>query len=189
MNINGISTHFTKINLENLLRQFNIIALMETSLTPDTLSHVYNIPGYIFIHHDRVGKKEVGIGFYYWEYYSIKTLYPSPQPCSANPEFIITKIAINSTKLLFCVIYLLRDAFSLDHCFKKLLQCLPKYTHVVITGDHNTDISRTAPSSASLSDLISSKCLLSVSKKRTHHSMKPDRTPYMTWYLHRSWHW
>lgn len=119
INMNRISTHFSDIKVENNSRTFDILALTKTFLTPEFPTHIYNIPGYVLTNHDRIGKSGGGVGFYHRDHYIVETFATSLSQYSDDPELIITTI-IKKFILLFCVVYWLAGAFSLNNFFKIL---------------------------------------------------------------------
>lgn len=77
VNINRLSAQYHDLLPNTAQHNCDIIAITETFLTTNTLTHIYDIPGYNLVHHDRIEKEDSGVFIYYRNYFIIKVLRTS----------------------------------------------------------------------------------------------------------------
>lgn len=141
----------THINVENLLVHresfvnlfgngfFDVIAVTETFLKPEVLSTVYNIPGYVFIRHDRLGKEGGGIALFIKNIFTHKILMTSQEHYCKKPEYLFTVIS-HGWELVICVVYRPPKAGYLSEMFDHVANLIPLYDNILLIGDFNIDL-------------------------------------------------
>lgn len=118
---------------------FDIIAITETFLKPEILSLVYNLSGYDFIRHDRLGKEGGGVGLYIKNTFRHKIVATSQSLYCKKPEYLFVEIS-QGWKLLICVVYRPPKSGYLSEMFDNVANLIPLYENILIIGDFNIDL-------------------------------------------------
>lgn len=157
--------------------KLHVIAVTESWLKPSLHSNLVNLPGYNIIRHDRHNNKGGGIAIYVRDDITYKILSMSEQnkekksqnkATKLNPEYLIIELTICKQKLLFAAVYRPPDADKIDNFCNVISDFIPKYKHVIITGDFNTDLLKENAYKRKFKNTIESLNLNILPSKPTH---------------------
>lgn len=153
LQLHSSSFHVVHINAQSLLQHYDylrimfqsqlvhVISVSETWLKPSLDSQLVYLPGYVLYRNDRTGKGAGGVGMYVREDLHVKHVDSSPSDYHSMSEFLFLEISFSHNKLLCGVIY---KPPGVDNNFNDYESCLfhlvPKYEHIIISGDHNSDL-------------------------------------------------
>ena len=151
-NVNSLknANNFSGLITETNKFSPHIIALTESWLKPYYNSNLLAISGYSLIRADRVVKKEDGslfggggVAVYLHNSLNFKILHTSITDDINKPDFLILEIFINTSVLLLSIVYRRPGGTTLDGYGGVLGDFLSakEYTHILIMGDFNYDIS------------------------------------------------
>lgn len=157
---------------ENL---FDVLVISETFLKPAVSSKPYCIEGYNFIRHDREGKEGGGLGIYIKKMFNYKIIATSQAQYNRKPEFVIFEVSLG-WKLLVCATYKPPKLGHISDCFDLIGNLLPTYTHFLMLGDFNINLStdRVFYEKTQFLDLVRSIDLKILPFQPTHHLPNSD---------------
>ena len=142
-------------NFSALISELNklsphVIAITESWLKPYYHSNLFSINNYTLIRADRVVANDDGglvggggVAFYFHDSLNFKLLYTSITDDINKPDFLIIEIIINDSALLLSIVYRRPGGNTLDGYGAVLNDFISvkEYTHILIMGDFNYDIS------------------------------------------------
>jgi hypothetical protein len=182
--------HFAHVNAQSLyshLQYFkdiflphnlHVIAVSESWLKSCITDDPIDLPGYKAVRQDRATRGG-GIIIYIRDDIKYKILSCSNNDGFTGTEFIITELTINKVKFLFSSVYRPPKLYcNLDAFLDSLSTFLPLYSHNLITGDFNIDVSKNSLAARCFIKNIDSLNLNILPSKPTHtHSHKNKSTP------------
>jgi hypothetical protein len=162
--------HVVHINAEDLICHFgdvhelffssgvHVILISESWLKPFHPNSIVDIAGYHLLRHDRVGKGGGGVCAYIRDDLHFNIV------CTSNldilrPEFLFFDIIINNYKILFGVVYKAPHLGYLSDVEDALLDILPTYDNVLLSGDFNVNLLDNSRRSCNLINMFSALSL------------------------------
>ncbi|XP_011860079.1 PREDICTED: RNA-directed DNA polymerase from mobile element jockey-like [Vollenhovia emeryi] len=150
---------------------YHIICLSETWLRPEVTNDFVNLDGYQLHRWDRVGRGGGGVAFYLREPLRSKILKCSAENYCHNPEFLLAEIHFkNSAKLLLAVVYRPPHCGNLQELFDTFRDLSVLYSHSVIFGDFNADLSTASFDTGRVLDFVDCASLYLIPYTNTHHT-------------------
>lgn len=174
VNAQSLTPHFDEF-LDYFTHNFyHVITISETWLKPTIPSSLVSLPNYTFLRHDRMDRTGGGVGLFVHDSLKSKILLSSPHSVSSHIEYMFAEITTNSSPILFGVIYR-PPRVPFDDTFETaLLNLIPSYSKIILSGDFNTNLLTPSPDRNYLTNLIHSLNLYAVSFNPTHHTQFSD---------------
>lgn len=181
------SFHFAQINAQSLMshtdyltyvfgnQKIHVIGVSESWLKPSLNSSLVALPGYTLYRNDRVGKGGGGVAAYIREGIKVKVLESSPGQYNHKTEYLFLELSLFREKLLLGIVYKppLVDLEFSDY-EPILFRLASKYDHILIGGDHNSDILADKICSKNLRSLYDTCNLHILPLSPTHHKSVLD---------------
>jgi hypothetical protein len=120
---------------------YSALFISESWLKPSLNSNLVSIPGYYLLRNDRLGKRGGGVAIFLRNDITSKLLASSCPNYSARPEFLIVELKLKNENVLACVVYRPPKTGYLSELEQQLQLLLPNYSHTLIMGDFNTNLS------------------------------------------------
>lgn len=179
--------HIAHINAQSLLshvdylsyvftnKQIHVIGVSESWLKPSLNTSLVALPGYTLYRNDRIGKGGGGVAAYVRDDIKVKVLECLPGQYRQKTEFMFLELRFSRDKVLFGVVYkppLVDPAFS---DFEPVVfDLVSKYDHIIITGDHNSDVLSNKAESKNIRSLYDTCHLNILPLGPTHHKSVLD---------------
>ena len=109
----------------------------------------------------------------------VKSIYPAKSIVKSDPiyrnsvEYLIVEIKLKSQHLLFSIVYCRPGAKKTNEFFNHIIQFLPSYNHIIITGDFNLNGSKRHR----LQVLLDALARFLVPSQPTHHTSMETSLP------------
>ena len=180
ININGLESKNSLLEAQCNSRYYDIIAITETKLMPADTDNSVALDGFNFYRLDRTDVGGGGVGVYVRNNSNVEIITHSDPEYDNTPEYLILEICTPSHKLLFAVVYRHPHAAYPTEFFTELVDILPSYNQVIITGDFNINLCTDSSDSRHLLTQLQSCSLFLVPSEPMHHMMYRDRMSH-TW--------
>ena len=175
------SFHVAHLNCESLMRNFHefretfsplqlhVLCVSETWLKNSIPNSLINIPNYVLLRNDRLGKSAGGVAVYLRSDLKATVLSHSPNQYTAQTEYMILEVTVNHQRILLSVVYRPPKA-NFDNFEEDITPLLPRYQHILILGDLNFNLLNNKPDTQRFRNLITSLNLNILPLNATYHS-------------------
>lgn len=171
VNVNSLLCNFSIFCSFFSSNFFHVIALSETWLSGTINDSVVNLPDYILLRHDRVGRRGGGVAVYVHTSLRAKLLSASQSEYCNMPEFMFVEVQCgNASPLLIAVVYRRPRAGYLQVFESSLVHFYPAYRNLIITGDFNADLLGSSFDAEYHSNFFFAYNLQIVPYSATHHT-------------------
>lgn len=148
----------------------HVILVSETWLKPTLASSLIHLEGYSILRTDRLEKRGGGICMYIKTDLKCKLIYQTPGEYRSRPEFMFVEVSVLGEKCLLATVYRPPNIGYITDFQDILENLLPRYDHVVIMGDFNTNLLDTNENSTKQLTNIFKSCNMTIlNSNATHH--------------------
>lgn len=139
LNARSVPKHISEMDRLFQETNFDVICVSETFIKSHTPKSLCNIPGFKFLRKDRTEKAGGGIGIFV-RHELIPKIIKLPQTLT-QPEMLFVEITLKNTKVAIGVIYKPpKIPYGVFATIQESLAFVStKYTHLIISGDFNTN--------------------------------------------------
>lgn len=119
---------------------FDLIAISETWLKPNISDKSVSLQEYCLFRNDRTHKGGGGIAIFVKSHHPTSILHLSDTSREGYPEFMFLDVSVNGTHILVSVCYRAPNLRHLQEYEIVLQELMARYSHVIVTGDLNTNL-------------------------------------------------
>lgn len=154
---------------------FDLILVCETWLKPNITDTTVGLPSYTLFRNDRVHKVGGGVAIYSKSNLNSFIVLRSDTSRPGRPEFMFLDVCVGVTHVLVSVCYRAPHLGYLAEYELALLDLLPRYSHVIVMGDFNTDLlGPLTYDKTFLTNMFQSFSMTILPLKATHHTSTAD---------------
>ena len=106
LNAQSVPSHFNDLYEAFYDSNVHAVLISETWLKPQLLSTSYQLPGFVLIRNDRVGKGGGGVAIYLRSDFPYKIISSSSSNYSASAEFLFLEVCVRGAKIILGVVLL-----------------------------------------------------------------------------------
>lgn len=153
----------------------DIVLVSESWLKPNLNDKSIELFGYNIYRNDRLHRGGGGVAVYVKSHFQSVLLFSSDTTRAARPEYMFLDICVNKTHFLICVCYRAPGIGFLAEFERDLVSLLPRYGHVVVMGDFNSDLlGPPTYDQRSLTSMFYSCGMTVLPLQATHHTATAD---------------